>query len=48
MKDGCKIPTMYYVWWRRVPYPLKQDSVTQLYVTIVESKVFDVALNPRK
>ena len=30
------------------PYPLKQDSVTQLYVTVVELKVFDVTLNPRK
>ena len=30
------------------PYPLKQDSVTQLYVTVVESQVFDVTLKPRK
>ena len=30
------------------PYPLKQDSMTQLYVTVVESQVFDAPLNPRK
>ena len=30
------------------PYPLQQDSVTQLYVTVVESQIFDVILNPRK
>ena len=48
MKDGCKMPTMYYVWWRRVSLSLKQDSVTQMYVTVVESQVFDVTLKPRK
>ena len=30
------------------PFPLKQDSVTQLYVTVVELKVFDATLNSRK
>ena len=30
------------------PYPLMQDFVTQLYVTVVESQVFDATLKPRK
>ena len=33
---------------REFPYPLKQDSVTQLYVTVDESQVFDATLKPRK
>ena len=42
----CQQCTMYG--GGEFPYPLKQDSVTQLYVTVVESKVFDATLNPRK
>ena len=30
------------------PFPLKQDSVTQLYVTVVESKDLDATLKSRK
>ena len=30
------------------PFPLKQDSVTQLYVTVVESKDLDLTIKSRK
>ena len=46
MDVRCQQCTMYG--GGEFPYPLKQDSVTQLYVTVVESKVFDATLNPRK
>ena len=46
MDVRCQQCTMYG--GGEFPFPLKQDSVTQLCVTVVESKVFDVTLNPGK
>ena len=42
----CQQCTMYG--GGEFPFPLKQDSVTQLYVTVVESKDLDATLKSRK
>ena len=48
MKDGNKMPTMYFVWWRRIPFPLTQSSVTQLFVMVVEAKDLDLTTKSSK
>ena len=46
MELRCQQCTMYG--GGEFPFPLKQDSVTQLYVTVVESKDLDATLKSRK